>query len=114
MKTNIRKTKNLYECAYPNSYQGFEFIYIKTLSQKKILIFENRLAIAGIWLNDFQVVKIVEQFKEIYFKDNGEKIISIGSEILIESYKHRGLGIYDENGILKQTPDYGRSILIIG
>lgn len=114
MKTNIRQTEDLYECAYSNKYQGFEFIYIKAINGKKILLFENRLAIEGIWLNDLQVVKIVEQFKDVFFKENEEKIITIGSEIIIESYKHRGMGIYDENGMLKQTPDFDRSIKVVG
>jgi hypothetical protein len=113
MKTNIRQTEDLYECAYSNKYQGFEFIYIKT-NDKKILLFENRLAIEGIWLNDFQVVKMVEQFQEVFFNDTKDKIITVGSEIIIESYKHRGLGIYNENGMLKQTPDLDRSITIVG
>ncbi|MFV5702208.1 hypothetical protein ACM55F_10080 [Flavobacterium sp. XS2P12] len=113
MKTDIRQTENLYECAYSNEYQGFEFIYIKT-NDKKILLFENRLAIEGIWLNDLQVVKMVEQFQEVFFKETEDKIICVGSEIIIESYKHRGLGIYDETGMLKKTPDFDRSIRIFG
>ena len=115
MKTDIRQIEDLYVCAYSNKYHGFEFIYIKAINGKKILLFENRLAIEGIWLNDLQVIKMVEQFKDVFFKENEEKIITIGSEIIIESYKHRGIGIYGKDGMLsKQTPDFDRSIKVVG
>ena len=115
MKTEIdTKLKAFgYECAYPDNYQGFEFIYLKFKDGKKLLILENRLAIKGIWLNNFQVVRIVESFEKITFKNTGKEIISECIEIVIESYKHRGLGIYDKSGMLKQTPDYSRAIKIL-
>lgn len=102
-----------YECAYPDNYQGFEFIYLKFKDGKKLLIFENRLAIKGIWLNNFQVVRIVKSLEKITFKETGKDIFSECVEIVIESYKHRGIGIYDKNGMLIQTPDYSRAIQII-
>ena len=113
MKTDLRTTQGNYECAYSIKEQGFEFIYIQILSGEKILLLENRLAIQGIWLNDFQVIEMVKQFSEVYFLESGKKITDVGNEIFIESYKHRGIGIYNESGILsKQSPDVIRSIKI--
>ena len=102
-----------YECAYNDNYQGFEFIYLKFKDGKKLLILENRLAIEGIWLNNFQVVRMVKLFKKITFKNTGKEMISQCNEIVIESYKHRGFGEYDKNGMLKQTPDFYRTIKIL-
>lgn len=124
MKVKHESEDGNFTAAYSSKSQGFEFIYVKN-KIGKTLLFENRLAILGVWLNDFQIARMVQPIIEGQYnwRDDSEIIvneatsnhlISIGDEILIESYKHRGIGIYDENGFLsKQTPDFVRSLPVV-
>tara|TARA_B100000929_G_C15480765_1_gene411126 strand:- start:364 stop:711 length:348 start_codon:yes stop_codon:yes gene_type:complete len=100
--------------AYPTHYIGFEFIYLKS-KKEKILLFENRLAIRGIWLNDKQIADMVQTLIDanIKYTASREVLFHVGDQIIIESYKHRGLGTYDIDGGLMQTPDFDRSLKIV-
>ena len=115
MKVQFEKEEGKYVAAYPYSYQGFEFVYVKN-QKGKTLLFENRLAIHGIWLNDKQISEMVQPIMDGQYKWNDEKdaLISVGDEILIDSYKHRGIGVYGEDGFLsRQTPDFDRSLKVV-
>lgn len=115
MKVQFEEEESKYDAAYGYNYQGFEFVYVKN-KKGKTLLFENRLAIHGIWLNDKQISEIVQPIIDGQYKWNDEKdsLISVGDEIWIDSYKHRGIGVYGEDGFLsKQTPDYTRSLKVI-
>ncbi|SFU77239.1 hypothetical protein SAMN05216480_12332 [Pustulibacterium marinum] len=115
IKVEFIQEEGKYVAAYPFNYQGFEFIYVKNKNHKTLL-FENRLAIEGVWLNDKQIAEMVQPIidAQYYWKISSEtQFITEGDEILIESYKHRGIGVYDKNGFLsKQTPDCIRSLKV--
>ena len=100
--------------AYSSDYQGFEFVYLVN-KKEKILLFENKLAIRGIWLSNKQVAKMVEAILDLkYIYQDKVELASVGDHIIIESYKHRGIGVYGKDGLLsKQTPDVTRSLEVI-
>lgn len=114
MKVQFKKEAGKYVAAYPYRYQGFEFVYLKS-NEKKTLLIENKLAIQGIWLNDKQISEIIQLLIDGSYSwiENGTPFFTVGDEIVIESYKHRGIGVYGKDGFLSnQTPDFIRSLKI--
>ncbi|CAM1374379.1 Protein of unknown function [Tenacibaculum litopenaei] len=114
MKVQSNEENGKYVAAFSNEVHGFEFIYVKC-SNSITFLFENRLAANGVWLNDKQVSEMVQPIIDGDFRYNdGSSLISLGDEILIDSYKYRGMAFCDENGLIyKQNPDFTRSLKIV-
>ena len=107
------KTEGINSHAYGNDYTGFEFVLIEKKDEKKqVLLFENRLAIQGLWLSTQNVEKMIEIYEGIVFRENKKPLIEVGDRIIINSYKERS-NVYDKIGNLSGTPDVNSSYEVI-
>ena len=99
-------------------FTGFEFVYIKAdKNNRKVLLFENKMAKHGIWLNDKQIAGIAEEYFMGLRLANGlgdaKDLINVNDVLIIESYKNRANYKYNESGTLDYTPDFYRELKII-
>lgn len=88
----IKDRDKIPSSAYNKHYQGIEDILIET-NGVEILLFTNKLALGGGWLNSHQVEEIVRSYP-IKLKS--------GDKIIIKSYKLRSL---DDNLLPKSGAD---------
>lgn len=106
-----------YTVAYNHKVFGFEFIYLVKANGEKIMLFENRLAIIGFWMNDFQIASMVSMM-HFPLKKGGTSLIEVGDVIEVESYKDRGSApgkpyYYEADGSLRWSPDCVRGMRIV-
>lgn len=118
MKLKITQEDGQYDAAYGPHYFGYEIIYLENLNLKKRqMLFENKMALHGFWINDLQVSNFIENcFKTAYFLNNDfvkEYIYSLDNIIIIESYKARSFEGYDTTGKIIGIPDVVRSLNFI-
>lgn len=91
-KFKVKDKEDIPSSAYGKHYQGIEDIFLET-DGKEILLFTNKLALCGGWLNSHQIENIIKTYPVV---------INSGDKINIKSYKLRTL---DKNFLPNGSPD---------
>lgn len=120
MNIKIKKEKGKYVASFGSETKGFEFIYLNSKNRnERILLFENRMAKRGFWMNDKQVSDLIKLcFNGLHWEDNLTPFIQVGDRIEVESIKNRGeapgkLYQYQKDGTLKYSWDCFRDLEVI-